>query len=154
MTFLLFMPASKKWLGWCKTQDPPWNRLGSLWLDLLYSHTSILFFVTCYQWWFWPHKNDLISIFFQRDHGQIAAESMSNGSLIKYAYDVTWLTHRSRVSFSSHKWLCIYKHLGSLPDKSLSFTNLWLKKICHTLFLSLWGNNAQSTNKQDEWING
>ena len=50
LTFLLFMPASKRWLEWCKTQDPPWNRLGSLWLDLLYSHTSILFFVTCYQW--------------------------------------------------------------------------------------------------------
>ena len=26
--------------------------------------------------------------------------------------------------------------------------------MCQTLLLSQWGNKAQSTNKQDEWING
>ena len=43
--------------------------------------------------------------FFQREHGQIAEEIASNVSLIKYAYDVTWLTHRSRGNLSSHKRL-------------------------------------------------
>ena len=33
-----------------------------------------------------------------------------------------------------------YKHLESLPDTSLSSTNLWLETICQTLFLCpFWG---------------
>ena len=68
------------------------------------------------------HKNDLIGIFFQRERGQIAAESASNGSLIKYAYDVTWLTHRSRGNFSSHKRLqwrsTEERHMRAVPGKN------------------------------------
>ena len=41
-------------------------------------------------------------IFFQREHGQIAAESTLSRFLLKYAYDVTWLTHRSQGNISVH----------------------------------------------------
>ena len=35
-------------------------------------------------------------VFFQHKHGQIAAQRATSRSLIKYAYDVTWLTRRAR----------------------------------------------------------
>ena len=102
MTFL-FTPASERWLGWCKTENPQRDCFKLILWHLFFSHTSILFSVTCYQFWkLWTKKTPV-----RRTR----------------SYEVE-----------------------SLPDRSLSFTNLWLETICQTHFLS--------TNKPEEWITG
>ena len=102
MTFL-FTPGSERWLGWCKTENPQRDCFKLILWHLFFSRTSILFSVTCYQFWkLWTKKTPV-----RRTR----------------SYEVE-----------------------SLPDRSLSFTNLWLETICQTHFLS--------TNKPEEWING
>ena len=116
MTFLLFTPANKRWLRWKKKKrkSPRGPRRLILW-HLLYSDTSLLSWVTCYQW----HSVE----------------------------QLFWMLWTQRHSLYKRGW---FYSVGITENicknlESLSFTNLWLEKICQTLFLSLWGNKTQST---------
>ena len=124
MTFLLFTPANKRWLGWKKKkkENPRGDLLrwvcGTyctviLWYSLALRVISDILWSSCFEC-YGPKDSPYMRGWF-------------------YSVGIT---------------VNIYKNLESFPNMSLSFTNLWLETICRTLFLSLWGNKTQSTSSK------
>ena len=89
---------------------------------LLYSDTSMLSWVICYQW------HSLEQLFWMLDQKTLV---ISSDNLNSVGITVN-----------------IYKNLESFLNMSLSFTNLWLETICETFFLSLWRNKTQSISSK------
>ena len=126
MTFLLFAPASKRWLGWRKTENP--------------EATAKVDFVTF-----------IVQSYFDTLLRYVLSVTFCGAAVLKVMNEKTLV--KRRWSFKVPPTVYIYINtLGEFARHEL--TNLWLETICKTLFLSLWGNKTQSTNKQGEWING
>ena len=122
--FYCSLPASKSWLGWCRKSQR--DRLG--WFCDTYCAVILwsLFCVTC-----------SIPVTFC---GAAVLKVKDQETLVSHYW-----SYRVRITVETST-------LGEFARHEL--TNLWWETICHTLFLSLWGNKTQSPNKRDEWING
>ena len=125
MTFLLFAPASTKWLGWRKDRKSGRDRSGRF----------------C----------EIYCVVILRYSFALRAVSMTFcGAVVLNVMDQKTLVKR-RWSYKVRITVYIIT-LGEFARHE--FTNLWLETLPDTLSLSLWPGYDSSPNKQDEWING
>ena len=125
MTFPLFVPTSKRWLGWQKTENPDRDRLGRfcdiyytviLWYYFKLRVVSDILWYSCFESMEWTKRHPL-----------------SADEVIRCVYYYNCVYMLTLEEFASHKFL-----------------NPWLETICQTLFFFL-RNKTRSKNKQDEW---
>ena len=115
MTFLLFGPASKRWFGLRKTENPE----GTDWVDFVtFILQSDFDALLCYE----------LSVTL---YGASHLKVMDPKTLIKCRW-------------SCKVCITVYIYtLGEFARHE--FASLWLETICQTLFLCLWGNKHTST---------